>query len=277
MFESDPEITNGRRLKLAHYLNRCVDDGAQLVCDSAQLCRASVKEGQQLVEGQLSHLGIQYDLTEAGRAIRIVVVSKQVGGSLDHGGDRGHEHVSLTRRSEQVETAKYGPMPHPRTNHMVGTELALKLLLGGNPYDRPTVEIGQSRSHVFDCMALLNSTLCSRSGGNSSGEGSRTMFDECRRHLAETITVLEPTIVLAQGWSSATARTGGASVANTVAAVFDIPQPMSDPLLTMTAMPWGDVAIVSAYHPARHWSAPTTPYWRRLEPVLREAHSATVR
>ena len=169
MLTSDPEVTSRRRAALARYLTGAVDDGEELVCESAARCRASMKAGQQLVEGQLSHVGDQYDLTSSGRALRIVVVSKQVGGSLDHGGGRGHEHVSLARRSAQVETAKYGSMPHPRTNHMVGTELALKILLGGDTSYPPTVEIGQSRPHVFDCMALVNSTLCSRAGDNSSG------------------------------------------------------------------------------------------------------------
>ena len=85
------------------------------------------------------------------------------------------------------------------------------------------------------------------------------------------------TIVLAQGWSSATAKTGGASVANTVSAVFRTPPPSTDPHLALKAMPWGDVAIVTAYHPSRHWSAVSTPYWKRLETVLQAARAAIVR
>jgi hypothetical protein len=277
MLTSDQEATSRRRIALADYLAHAVDDGERLVCESASLCRSSMRAGQQLVEGQLSHVGDHYELSSDGLALRIVVVSKQVGGSLDHGRDRGHEHVSVARRSEQVESAKYGAMPHPRTSHMVGTELALKILLGGDAGGPATLVIGHNRPHVFDCMALVNSTLCSRAGDNSGGEGSRTMFGECRRHLAETMTILAPTIVLAQGWSSATAKTGGPSVANTVSAVFGTPPPRTDPHMAVKAMPWGDVAIVTAYHPSRHWSAASTPYWKRLEPILQAARAAIVR
>ncbi len=159
---------------------------------------------------------------------------------------------------------------------MVGTEHALKVILGIDISGPATLDVGRSRAHVFDCMALVNSTLCSRAGHNSSGQGSASMFNECRQHLAATMTILEPTIVTAQGWSRATARSAGPSVANTVAAALDVSAPQTDPHLTVTTMPWGKVAVVTAYHPARHWSAPTTPYWARLESVLRAAREAIV-
>ncbi len=115
MLSSDTDATAGRLEALADYLTNAVDDGQRLECGSAARCRGSLREQQQLVEGQLSHVGDHYDLTHGEQAMRIMVVSKQVGGSLDHGGGRGHEHVSLSMRTEQVDSAKYGPMPHPRT------------------------------------------------------------------------------------------------------------------------------------------------------------------
>lgn len=53
MLTSDPEVTSRRREVLARYLTGAVDDGKELVCESAGRCRASMTAGQQLVVGQL--------------------------------------------------------------------------------------------------------------------------------------------------------------------------------------------------------------------------------
>lgn len=255
MLRVDRANTARRSGDLNGYLTTRVDDGLQLVCSSAARCRSSMRKGEQLVEGQLSHVGEFYDLIDGEQPLRIMVVSKQVGGALEHGGARGDEHVSMARRSSQVATARSGPSPHPRTNHMIGTELALKVLLGGGVQARPFVQVeGVDDVHVFDCMALVNSTLCSRVGTDASEQGSAVMFDQCRGHLEETIRLLEPTVVLAQGWTKSSAAGREPSVASTVASAFGINVPATDPTLTWVNAPWGDVAVVTAYHPSRHFA-----------------------
>jgi hypothetical protein len=272
MLTVDQEKSRARAEAVSGYLTANVDDGCELRCSSAERCRASMRGSERLVEGQLSHVGTFYDLSDRGWPMRIMVVSKQVGGALEHGGARGDEHVSMANRSLQVHAAKAGPSPHPRTNHMVGTELALKVLLGGSAQGEPFADIsGFGGVHVFDCMALVNATLCSRVSADASGQGSAAMFAECRRHLVETIRLLEPTVVLAQGWTKASAAGREPSVASMVASAFGIGISAADPSLSSIEAPWGTVAVVTAYHPSRHWAAVSTPYWSKLQPVLKEA------
>lgn len=269
--------TERRRRELSAYLTTHVDDGTQLVCVSAARCRASMRPGELLVEGQLSHIGPMFDLVDDGRPLRILIVSKQVGGSLADGGGRGHEHVTIEERRAQVDSAKAGTRPHPRTNHMVGSELALKVLAGLEADADPQLTFTDGRrAHVFDCMALTNATLCSRASGDASGQGSDRMFELCRAHLAESIRVLQPTVVVAQGWTKQSAAGNAMSVASTVARALGVRTPSSDPALTVVRKEWGSVALVTAYHPARHWFSTSSPYWRRLEPVLREARSVAL-
>lgn len=272
MLSVDESSAAARLNTLEQYYAGNVDDGQCLVCTSADACRRSMRIGEEFVEGQLSHVGRCYDLLDAGRPLRIAIISKQVGGSLEHGRNRGHEHVSVAERARQVETAKYGARPHPRTNHMVGTELALKVLLGVGDNDDPEVEvIGRDRVHVFDCMALLNATLCSRVGTDSSGQGSVTMFAKCRVHLAQSIDILQPNVILAEGWT-ASARGPDASVAGTAAQVLGLrSEGLGHASLTTTTAAWGPVAYVSAYHPARHWFTTSRSHWQELMPVLRQA------
>jgi hypothetical protein len=273
VFVADEGLTATRRKRLERYLVGNVDDGQQLVCTSADWCRRSMRDRELLVEGQLSHVGRTYDLLDLGRPLRIAIVSKQVGGSLDHGGNRGYQHVSVAERSRQVDTAKYGARPHPRTNHMVGTELALKVLLGLDPRADPVVELaGSDPAHVFDCMALLNATLCSRVGSDSSGQGSTTMFSQCRAHLAHSFEILEPNVVVAEGWTAG-ARGPDASVAGTVAQILGVRSDLGHAALATVMAPWGPVAFVCAYHPARHWFTTSRGYWQQLEPVLEHARA----
>lgn len=274
MLELDRSGTVRRRSELIAYLSSEVDDGQQLLCSSAQRCRSSLRADQQFVEGQLSHVGECFDLVEEGRPLRLLIVSKQVGGSLDDGGGRGHQHVTVEGRRQQVETAKYGKGPHPRTNHMIGTELAVKVLLGLDPHRGAALSIsGVGSRHVFDCMAMVNATLCSRAYRDASGQGSDRMFELCRRHLAESIRILKPTVVLAQGWTQRSALGKESSVASTVAAVLGVPVPRTDPSVVRTHMAWGSVAFITSYHPSRHWFNTSMPYWKRLEPVLRDARA----
>ncbi|HAM23352.1 MAG TPA: hypothetical protein DCQ04_14020 [Actinobacteria bacterium] len=277
MIAVDQPASDSRRRALIEYLRANVDDGAALTCAAAARCRSSVRASERFVEGQLSHVGPSYELVVEGRSMRILVVSKQVGGSLDNGGDRGHEHVSVDDRTAQVDSAKWGPNRHPRTNHMVGTELALKVLINGDADGPREVRTANGDVHVFDCFALANATLCSAAKIDSSGEGSSTMFSNCQRHLQETIRILEPTVVIAQGWSAAAARVNGPSTAWAVSTAFGRRTPVTDPTLAVCRQPWGDVAVITAYHPARHWFSTSAPYWQRIAPLLLQARNMATR
>jgi hypothetical protein len=260
------------RAELSGYLSDAVDDGERLRCKWAdEECRPSVGRGRTLVEGQLSHVGSCFSLEDDGRPLRILIVPKQVGGSLDHQRGRGSEHVTVEGRARQVDTAKSGDRPHPRTPHMDGTALALKVLLGLPVDGKETIAFDGERAHVFDCFAMANATLCSRVGTDASGQGSSTMFEQCLHHLRRTIGVLMPNVVVAQGWN----KTGWCP-SRAVAEALDVPTPPKNSCVSVTAN-YGLVALVAAVHPARNWVTPSMTSWGKIEAALREARAIALR
>ena len=55
---------------------------------------------------------------------------------------------------------------------MVGTELALKVLIGGGADGCPEIATYSGAVHVFDCFALADATLCSAAEPTTArGEG----------------------------------------------------------------------------------------------------------
>ncbi len=218
-----------------------------------------------LVEGQASYVGTRYALADSGRPLRILVVPKQVGGSLAQDRGRGYEHITVEGRAIQVETAKAGQRPHPRTDHMIGTALALKVLLGLPVNKAETFLLEGEMTHVFDCMALANATLCSMVGSDASGQGSNTMIQNCTEHLARTVAILRPNVLLAEGYNKT-----GWSPSKAAAQVLRVPLPPKNSLTTVDA-PHGQVAFISAVHPSRNWFTPTMPSWIELEPLLGKA------
>lgn len=86
---------------------------------------------------------------------------------------------------------------------MRGTTLALRFVLTGEiatDWDGEFLDLGSRRVHVFDCFALVNRLLCAAHvPGTSQGRPSTTMFGNCERHLAATLSILAPTMVIVQG------------------------------------------------------------------------------
>jgi hypothetical protein len=93
------------------------------------------------------------------------------------------------------------------------------------------------------------------------------MFENCLVHLRRTIEMLEPNIIVAQGWSE-----GGWSPSRMVAAALGIAKPAKNSCTAVSAA-HGPVGVVSAVHPARNWVTPNMPAWRDVEAALREARS----
>lgn len=227
-------------------------------------CRSSVGS-HTLVEGQGSHVGSHYAVKDAGRPLRILIVPKQVGGSLEHDRGRGHEHITVEGRAAQVDTAKSGGRPHPRTDHMIGTALALKALLGIPADGSETFVIDRGPIHVFDCMAMANSSLCSKVGTDASGQGSNVMIRNCTTHLARTVQILRPNAIVTQGYSKV-----GWSPSKAAAEILGIPLPEKYSVTTVDTQN-EPVAFVAAAHPSRNWFTTTAPAWRELEPLLHQA------
>ncbi len=91
------------------------------------------------------------------------------------------------------------------------------------------------------------------------------MIEKCSRHLCQTLKLLEPNIVLTQGWTQS-----GSSPTTAVTTALGVAKPAKN-TLTEVRTPWGPVALVAANHPSRNWAAHTSAKWRDLEPVLASA------
>jgi len=194
--------------------------------------------------------------------LRILVVPMQTG--------RDHRHVTMEQRAAQVASAKpLSARPMPRTTHMDGTALALKVLLGLPLGNDDEIEPGV---HLFDCFAMANATLCSHIASESaSGAGTPEMHDLCVKHLRRTIEILQPTVILSQGW-----RRTGPSPATSVARALGIAKPERG-TCTSVKLGYGAVAFAAVIHPARNWPAPGRPKFRsEVLPVLREARRLAV-
>ena len=97
---------------------------------------------------------------------------------------------------------------------MRGTTSLLRLLLGrglGTDYDGEFLRVGAERVHLFECFALVNFLLCSavcgepteyvegESKSGAVGRSTPTMQRNCATHYRQTIEILQPTVIVAQG------------------------------------------------------------------------------
>ncbi len=200
---SDVAATASRFAQLCDYLTQHVLDlEGSFVCASEEECRYSAlmvratgrcKPNRLFSVGQLSHVGHHYDLTQAGHALRILVIPMDTGGT--------NERVTLENRREEIATSAALPY-RSRNPHMRGTTHALRLAVGR--------ELGEGRSgemldltgestqvHLFDCYAMANIRLCSATeSGKSESKGTPTMSRNCLRHLNATVKILEPTLCI---------------------------------------------------------------------------------
>jgi len=201
-FTADVERTRARVSRLQAYMRRNVLNGRRFVCAHWSGCAGSIHAGCTFTEGQLSHVGKNYDLLMGDEPLRIVVVGQEVGGS-------GHARVTLDERYRLIhegsglEKRFSGDRVHGGRNpHMRGTTLALRAIFGspGTDHETEFLDMHGERVHLFDCFALVNRLLCSAHvRGTSTGQPTPTMFDNCERHFAATLEILQPTIVVIQG------------------------------------------------------------------------------
>ncbi|TCK22770.1 hypothetical protein EV378_6779 [Pseudonocardia endophytica] len=197
---SEPETTAARLELLNEYFARELLGQGGMVCASRDECRRSAlftknaapRAGVAFAEAQLPHVGQHFDLVEGETALRILIVGMEMG--------EAEEWISIERRRQQIMASAAKPMM-ARNPHMQGVTSALRLGLG-----RP---IGADRlgelldldepTHIFDACATSNVRLCSAHGDGRKSHGTRFMSDRCLRHLAHTIEILEPTLIIAQG------------------------------------------------------------------------------
>ena len=147
--------------------------------------------------GQLSYVGDYYALADARGVLRIMFLGMQTGE------DRMHKTMAF--RAVQVRgAAEQGRATS--TRHMDATAAALGVLLGTEPAEQ-TVVVDGVRRHVFECFALANAALCSSAKPGAGvdprvgrgGSPAAVFYKNCRPHLAATIALIRPTIVVVQG------------------------------------------------------------------------------
>jgi uracil-DNA glycosylase len=266
---ADVQATKARAVQLRSYMTRNVLRGGEFICSSQTQCRSSLHPGCSFTEAQLSHLGKHFDIHRDGTPMRVVVVGQEVGAT---GSPRRalaaryrdiHDASGMSRRFDSDEG-------HKRRNpHMRGTTLALRVIFGKGPgRDREGefLDLGDGAAHLFDCFSLVNRLICSaHTTGTSGGRPTSTMLDNCERHFAATLSILEPTLIVIQGvkvWQ----RSKGA---------LPIVSQVTNHLVETRI---GDAAalVCTFTHPSargvHRWDSPESPYFRSVvHPTLTEA------
>ncbi len=195
---SNPARTAERYAELERYMSANVTSGpGGFCCVSGDACRASalVSPDVAFYEGQLSHVGEHYDMTDDGHDLRVLVLGMETG--------RDRSNVTMDqRRAEQQTVAPQDP--RSRKPHMKGTASALRLAFGGVPGadvagDLLAVQNHDEAVHVYDAYALANVRLCSAViRGTTKSKGTLEMTRRCSPHLEATVRILEPTLVISQ-------------------------------------------------------------------------------
>jgi hypothetical protein len=206
VFRSDPARTAQRIAALDAYFRGKVLDGRAIRCRHRAACRQSYSGV--LIQGQLPHVGAHFDLFLNDVPCRIVVVGQEYG--------HGPAAVSLAGRHEMIRASStdrrfFAEDGFPARNpHMRGTTSLLRLLLGrglGTDYAREFVQVADKPVHVFEAFALANFLLCSAVDtpdaetfrGGQRGRSTPAMREGCAEHLRAALTLLQPTILIAQG------------------------------------------------------------------------------
>jgi len=195
---TDDANAHRRYTALAHYCgSEILTSDGRFVCRSGSTCATSAlrRPGRAFFEGQLSYLGRHYDTcTDEGVPLRVLVVPMETG--------REREHVDLETRRDEVLASAALPF-RKRNPHMRGVTLALRLAFGCDLDEEPEGEYLLAPGggiHLFEAFAMANLLLCSAVKTETTKSAqTAVMRSQCSRHLAATVNVLAPTLVISQG------------------------------------------------------------------------------
>ena len=268
-FEHDPALTRGRIARLRRYVNKNVLAGTEFICSNWGECETSIGANCTFQKGFMSHVGKHYDVRAGEKDLRVVVVGQEVGKSK-------RPHMTLDERYRGIHLGSgLGNTFHAdgehkgRNPHMRGTTLALRTIFqtgSGVDKEGEFIDIDGERVHLFDCFALVNRLLCSAHlAGTSNGKSTSTMLNNCERHFAATLEILQPTVVVIQGvrmwkWSQKVL----------------VPSKQVTDHLVEASLGNEKVAVATFTHPSAHgehrWGSPSSPYFIDVvEPTLRRA------
>lgn len=215
MFRSDSTATANRIVRLQTYFQEAVLDGGHFICRHATACKSSHRGV--FYEGQLPHIGHHYDLFIDDRPLRVAVVGQEYGHNPIHVSMRDR-HRMIVRDTGLGRRFRREGSHLARNPHMRGTTSLLRLAFGlglGSDHASEFLHLPEGRVHLFDAFALVNFLLCSavplgsaapssafdseRFKGAGKGRSTFEMQRNCARHFRETLRILEPTLVVAQG------------------------------------------------------------------------------
>lgn len=274
VFKVDRAKSKRRAKKLQSYLAKHVWDPStrkawpDFICECKRDCKASARKSRaSFHEAQGHAVGDCYELATAGGVpLRVLVVPMEAGG-----GDR---YFSVERRTEQVRRSgrlpwhQSDPKEGFRNAHMKGVTLALRLALGlsyvdthGRPLiERPTERVRFSDgtdAHLFDCFAMANLLLCSAvpKPGSQKSLANAVMRANCAKHLAQTINILQPTLVISQGWTLVD------TLLDSLGVTHEVDLGLDGCRLAYCDLDGDQFVWVALKHPTRLWNSATQPYF----------------
>lgn len=274
-YQVNRRASNGYAMRLESYLTEHVWDPdtrkawSCFKCRHKHECKASARAaGASFHEAQGHSVGSHYALsTSDGVPLRVLVVPMEAGG--------GGHYFSVNARTKAVRDSGDHPWyknssgKEPRNAHMKGVTLALRLALklpyndgDGSPLvDSDTERVGftdGSAAHLFECFAMANLLLCSAvdKSGSQKSKANTVMRDNCAEHLKKTVEILEPTLVISQGWSLVD------TLWNTLGVTHQTKLDAPNCYLTDCRLNGNRFTWVALYHPTRNWSSIKQPYFK---------------
>jgi hypothetical protein len=285
VYQVDRAMSKRRAKKLQSYLTKKVwgpttrRTWPNFICESKEDCKASAKRrGAKFYEAQGYAVGSCFDLsTENGDPYRVLVVPMEGGG--------GGRYASVEQSTASVGAS--GRLLFTQRNaHMRGVALALRLALGlpyadvhGQPFSDPREEqvnfINGTSAHLFECYAMANLLLCSAVAQEKSqaGRGTAVMRANCVRHLIKAIDILQPTLVISQGWGLVPTLKANFGVKRTI----DLRLP-GDCILADCNLDDNPFVWVGLWHPTRFWSTINQTYFREtVDPAINAARKRALK
>jgi hypothetical protein len=203
--ETDKITTKKRFKKLEQYMDKNVLCDNKFICSHYRECKISHTEKSpthKFYEGQLNHIGKNYDLIFNNKELRIMIVSQEFG--------HGDKCFTLGTRYEWFKEDWDKPEDSKKYNrHLRGTASALRLLFGkslGVDFKSEWLKFDNGEQcHIFDAFALVNYLLCSaikekdNKKESNRGYSTREMKDNCLEHFRKTLEILQPNVIIVQG------------------------------------------------------------------------------
>jgi hypothetical protein len=282
VYQVDWATSQQRARDLQSYLTDWVAKSTvkEMVCGYYSDCTASALKSNSSLpearrhsfhEAQGHSVGRYYDLSTVDHVpLRVLIVPMEAGG--------GGSYFSVAERTAAVPPSRRLPW-ETRNPHMKGVTLALWLALGlpykdrhGLPLIDPQTELVSFTdgppAHLFDCYAMANLLLCSAVEGEDgqAGRGTAVMRKNCAPHLQAAIEILQPTLVISQGWGLVPTLRKNFGVTRTFG--HNIPDCiLADCNLNDNPFVW-----VGLWHPTRFWSTINQPYFRETaRPAIKKA------